>query len=288
MTFLSILIALLLERITPQLVEYRQFRWLREYSQWLIEVLHIQRLGSWTGLGILLLPLLSIIWLLSAMFDNALFGLFELAFNIAVVFLCLGPKELDRQVDQYLDAIEVGDTQQRFNMAGRLTRETPAMELSNQVVQVCKALFVEANRRIYAILFWFILLGPVAVVLYRVLEQLLHQNVLERSLIAIKHNIRFILGWIDWLPARITLFTYMVSGSFEEGQQAFKRGSLGAVDTYEQNSELLQNVGYHSVSAHDEVLNDDQAMQRVRKSRGLILRSLVVWLLIVLTVGFIV
>lgn len=281
MIFLSILIALLLERIAPQLVEFRQFRWLREYNRWMLDVLHIERLGAWIGYLILLLPLLVLIWLLTGLFENALFGLFELAFNVAVIFFCLGPKELDKEIDNYLDAIDVGNTQQQFNAASRLTVISPAMELPTQVKQVCQSLFVEANSRFYALLFWFTLLGPVAAVLYRVLEQLLEQKILQDSVSSLNKTV---LGWIDWLPTHLTVFAYMISGSFDEGMQAFRRGAMSSIHVYEQNHELLQNVGIEAISAH-EVVNDKQAMELVRKARGLILRSLVVWLILILVLS---
>lgn len=284
MIFLSILIALLLERITPQLIELRQFRWLHDYHQWMVDVLHLDRMGAWMGFVILMLPPLLVTWLLAAMFENALFGLFELAFNIAVVFLCLGPKELNGQVDQYLDAIDMGESQQRFNAASRLTRQAPAMELPSQVEQVSKSIFVEANSRIFALLFWFTLLGPVAAVLYRLLEQLLQQDLLQNSLNQIVDAMRSLLGWIDWLPAHLSLFAFMISGSFEEGLQAFRRGSVSAVNVYEQNNDLLQQVGFNAISAQ-QVVNDKQAIDMVRKSRGLVLRSLVVWLLLLFVLG---
>ena len=287
MTFLSVLIALLLERMTPQLIELRRFDWLRDYSRWLTDVLHIERFGSWMGLSVLLLPLLVAAWILQSVFNNALFGLFELAFNILVIFFCLGPRELDHQVDQYLDAIDIGDSQQRFNAAAGLTRETPAMDLPSQVPQVCRSIFSEANSRVYAVLFWFAVFGPLAALLYRLLEQWLTQNFLDQAIASIRQPVRHVLGWMDWLPAHITLFAFMVSGSFEDGLQAFRRGNITAIDNYEQNNELLQNVGFQSILSHD-VVNDAQAVDLVRKSRGLVLRGLIVWLIIVLLLGWVV
>ncbi|MCK4708216.1 MAG: regulatory signaling modulator protein AmpE [Gammaproteobacteria bacterium] len=286
MIFLSILIALVLERVAPQLVDLRQNQWLREYSQWMVSVLHIERFAAWMGLAVLIFPIMVVIWIAAGMFENALFGLFELAFDVAILFFCLGPRELDSQVDEYLDAIEVGDSQQRFNIANKFTQEPPSMELAAQVVQVCKAIYVEANKRVFAILFWFIVLGPVAAVVYRVLEQFSKSNYLESSLDSVKQLIKLVVGWIDWLPTRLTLFIYMVSGNFEAGLQKYHDGSVVAVDMLEQNNELLQNVGFHSIASH-EISNDEQAIDLVKKSRGLILRSLVVWLLLILIISIV-
>lgn len=283
MTFLSILIALLLERMTPQLIELRQFQWLREYTQWMADVLQIGKMGSWMAFVVLIAPLLVIIWILNGMFENALFGLFELAFNIVVIFLCLGPHDLDRQVDEYLDAIEVGDDQQRYSCADRLVSGTPSMDLPKQSIQVCKSLFVEANIRIYAALFWFVLFGPVAMVVYRLLEQWLRNERLLASLTSLRPINLLLCGWLDWIPARLTVFAYMLSGSFEDGLQAFRKGSLSAINVYEQNGEILQAVGFDSLSG-TEASTQAEAMELVRKTRGLILRALVVWLLFALII----
>ena len=284
MTFFSIFLALLIERFAPQFSELRQFQWLRDYSQWLKGVLHTDRLGGWLAFSIVMLPLMVIAWMLSAMFDNALFGLFELAFGVVVVFFCLGPKIMDGQVDGYLDAIELDDIQQRTQLASQLTKETPVQELTGQAEQVSKGIFVEANTRIYAILFWFALLGPVAAVMYRLIEQFLRANILDGTLTQSRQMVRTCLGLLDWLPARISLFTFMLSGSFEEALQAYRRGTVSATDLYEQNQELLKNIGYQSIAAHA-VEDKVQAIAVVRKSRGLVLRSLVVWLLIVLIIS---
>ncbi len=279
MAFLSILIALLVERIIPQFIEFRQFGWLRDYAEWMADLLHLERLGSWGGSGLLLFPLLLLVWILEGMFDNALFGLFELAFNVLVIFLCLGPRDLDSQVEQYLDSIEIGDTQRRFNMASHISSDELAMELPAQATQVSQAMLVQANSRIFAVMFWFTLLGPIAAVLYRVLDQFLTGNYLEKSLQSLKPAMRNVLGWVDWIPARISLLAYMISGAFEEGLQAYHKGSVAALDSYEQNNDLLKLVGYACIT-QQEVSDENQAIQLIRKTRGLILRALVVWLLL--------
>ena len=282
MTILSILLALIVERVMPQTIELRRFDWLRGYNQWLDGVLHIGSLGAWGSFAVILLPLLMVAWLLTGIFENALFGLFELVFNVAVVFFCLGPADLDKQVDRYIDAIEVGDEAQRTAAARGLLGQSPAEVLGEQLRQVCGAIFSEANGRIYAVLFWFALFGPLAAVAYRVVEQLMSAPLLPAALENVRQVCRSLLGWIDWLPARLTLFAFMISGSFEDAQQAFRQGALRAADSYEQNRELLQNVGLRAISSAVENNDAQQAMQTVRKARGLVLRALVVWLLLIL------
>jgi AmpE protein len=285
MPILSILIALLLERITPQLIELRRFAWLDDYARWMDDVLHISRLGSWSALAFLVLPPFLLVWLLASMFENALFGLFELAFNVFVIFACLGPRELDREIDDYIDAVEMGDEQRRHQAAGRLTLDEPARELGAQAMQVCQGLYVQANGRLFAVIFWFVVLGPVAAVLYRLLEQVLSRHVLRSAIAGMDSAVALLLGWIDWLPTRVTLFAFMLSGSFEDGFQAYREGNRDAIELRDQNHELLHRVGCRCIVSQD-VQNADQAVTMIRRSRGLILRSLVVWLLLILFVGW--
>ena len=222
-----------------------------------------------------------LLWIIGGMVDNALFGLFELAFNVAVLFFCLGPAALDRQVDQYLDAIEIAAPAQRYQAASQLTHEPPSEDLPLQVLQVSKSLFVQANRRVFAVLFWFAVFGPVAAMIYRVLDQLMQQSLVEDAFAAAKPVMRQLQGWVDWLPTRISLFAYMISGNFDAALQAWRNASPNALDLAEENTALLENVGYSAISSH-EVANDTMAIALVRKTRGLYLRALVVWLLLLL------
>jgi len=287
MTFLSILIALLIERSLPQLKSFRRFDWLRDYSRWMVEVLQIDKLGPWAALALLIAPVLVATWLLASIFDNAFFGLFELAFGVIVVYLTLGPRELDPEVDDYLDALDVEDPQARRLAAAPLLDGEPAAELSGQARAVGQALFSEALIRIYAPIFWFVLLGPVAAVAYRLMERLMRDpELLEEGLHKLRAPARELLGWMDWIPARLTLFAYMIAGRFDDGWQAFRRGISLAADVYEGNIGMLRRVGAASIGLPDEISASEAAAAEVRKARGLILRSLVIWLLLVLALSW--
>ena len=60
---------------------------------------------------------------------------------------------------------------------------------------------------------------------------------------------------------------------------------MNTIEVYDQNNEMLGNVGSGSLSV--QAMDDPvyQAMDRVRKARGLVLRALVVWLLLVLVIN---
>ncbi len=286
MSFLSVLIALLLERSLPQLKSYRRFDWLRDYSRWMVEVLQIDKLGPWAALILLLAPLLLAVWVLAGLFHGALFGLFELAFGVLVVYLTLGPRELDPEVDDYLDALDMDDGRARSAAAEPLLDQPAPGETGEQARAVSRSLFSEALIRLYGPIFWFVLLGPVAAVAYRLLERLQREpGLLDESLDRLRGPARELLGWMDWVPARLSLFAYMIAGSFDEGWQAFRRGVTLAADLYEQNVALLRQVGAASIGLPGEIGSAAAAAAEVRKARGLVLRALVIWLLLVFLGG---
>jgi membrane protein required for beta-lactamase induction len=287
MTILSVLIALLIERIAPQLIEMRRFDWLRGYAQWSADLFQVQRLGAWFGLALVLLPLVLLTWLAVGLFENALFGLFELAFGVAVVFFCIGPRDLDQQIDRYLDVLELGDDEQRKQAGADLTGGELADDLDAQTSQVAQGIMVEANIRVFALLFWFAVLGPIAAVVYRVLELFLRHGALPSEMPDWREQLKIVLGVLDWIPSRLSAFAYMVSGSFEDGLAAYRKAPTESIELYEQNNTVLAQVGNSCLSLEP---NEDplgRGMDQVRKARGLVLRALVVWLLLVLLVSIV-
>jgi membrane protein required for beta-lactamase induction len=287
MTILSVLIALLLERIAPHLIELRRFDWLREYSHWSADMFKVSRLRPWSGMALLLLPLLLLVWLALALFENAVFGLFELAFAVAVVFFCIGPRDLESQITRYLEVLEDGDAEQHAQAASPLYSGEVSDDLVEQTEQVARGIMVEANIRVFALLFWFSVLGPLAAVAYRVLDLFLRQNVLDKDLSDWRPQIRIVLGVLDWIPSRLSAFAFMISGSFEDGLAAYRKTPTESIELYDQNNTVLEQVGWNSLSIepHEDPLQLGAA--QVRRARGLVWRALVVWLLIVLLISLV-
>lgn len=71
-----------------------------------------------------------------------------------------------------------------------------------------------AHFEIFAPVFWFILLGPGGVLLYR-LSQSIKQtwNGVESDFTRVAHRIFY---WLDWLPSRFTAISFAVVGDFED------------------------------------------------------------------------
>ena len=212
MSLISILISLAIESYWDQLDKLRQYEWFEKYRNWMIEKLEGQPFfESPVGVILVLAPLLFAVWLIDSMLGGVL-SLFSFLFGIAVLLFCLGPRTLSRDVQAYLDATESGDheTAQQYaaHILGRPADEKPE-ELAESVKN---SVLVHANDRLVAIMFWFALLGPVGVVMFRGSTLLKEETVLVPD--KFTHSVHDLFWVMNWIPARLCIIGYALAGNF--------------------------------------------------------------------------
>jgi AmpE protein len=272
----SLIIALILDRTFDDLQTYRSYRWLGNYYRWLVENWKIDRLGFWVANGVLLLSILLLVGLLNSLFHNALFGLFELAFYVVIAALCLGPRGLDRDIDEYIDSLGMDDPDRLNRASASLGVDTVSSNQVEAVGQVAGSIFVIANRGHYSVIFWMVLAGPVAAVGYRLLERLAMQNELSVRP-DWKRQATQLVAWMEWIPALLSSYAFMICGSFEAGLNRNQQFPVFGGDLADINDRRLRQVGLAStgMDALGEVLD---SVEMIKKVRGLVLRSLVAWI----------
>ena len=250
MSILAIILALVLDRLFPALRAYRSTYSLS--SLWfLIERQRLLRdLPRRLIPCVLLFPILLVVWLLYQVFTASVL---VFSMDLLLAFYCFRPSVLNEDVDGWLNDLEAGKVQSSENT---------------------QRLFGLANRNLYTLIFWFALLGPLAVVTYRLLDIL--QS--ETRLTSHQHwvvGVNKILGWLEWLPAILSSFLFMVAGNFEAGLRIAQSIAYVSADIQKLNEDRLRQVGVATIAGSDECLSDIEFM---RRSRGLLLRTLVLWL----------
>ncbi|MET0067642.1 MAG: regulatory signaling modulator protein AmpE [Candidatus Thiodiazotropha sp.] len=216
MTFTIVLICLIAERFMLDALAWRNDRWFFRYTLWYqAQSLPngLQR-GS-LGLVTLLLPPLLAVALVQQILDGALWGFLDVAFALAVLLAALGPEDLDQQINRYVDAREQDDDEAATEVARHLIEDEPPTSEPARSQAVAESALQLANRRIFAVLFWFILLGPLGAALYRLASWLPRSDQSAQS-IDYRLNALQLVYILDWLPARVTAFCYAVAGSFED------------------------------------------------------------------------
>ncbi len=216
MTLIVIIASLFLDRVVDAGKSLRSL----EFADELVNLgLERARDNSWLGSLVLVLTILApaiLVHLFAELIDDQLFGLLTLLWSVFVLFMCIGPVSLEIEVDAYLHVAGDEDDEVLNDRACRLTGEENYTDANTRNTAVIRAIFSHLNTSIAAVVFWFILLGPLGAVLYRVTLHLVDKS--ENGLRVpgdLRDRLITIMGLLTWLPARIVLLAYAMAGRFE-------------------------------------------------------------------------
>jgi len=288
MSLIAILISLILERSMSSLREFRKFGWFDEYTD---KVLAWSRDRGWQGPGIVLVilagPLLAVV-IINALFDDALLGLLALAFNTLVLFLCLGPKDLEQQVEQFFAAWELEDDEKAREAAEDILGEKPPEALSELQSTMTEKLLLESTERLLAPIFCFTLFamlgaGPFGVVLYRLSCLLQHRFAGQSDEFA--GAVQRLYAIIGWLPAHAIALLFAMAGSFVDAIQQWRERSPAWRDDWQKavdGAVLAGGLGALQVQPDTEQdMSPDDIPSQLRSVMGLVLRSVVILVVVI-------
>jgi AmpE protein len=292
MKLIALLLGLIAERFATQLFHLRELRWLDR----LIDAGFRQaaRLSSWPAIiPVVLLAVLLIlpVLLIRISIGDTLYGFPYLVLAIIVLFFSLGPKDIGEEIDDYCEAVESGDKERIKITARALTEAKVSTSAKKRTIQVEEAVCVQANNRLFAVIFWFVVLGPVAAWAYRVVDLIRRRAVFnaERQTAAEKEaaNEQNILNATSslhalcaWVPARLTAIGYGLAGSFDGARSAW-RGPTDSksMKQWDASEQLLARVGLGALALHDieGETATDRAVRGAMAANGLVFRLLLIW-----------
>lgn len=279
MTFLTILVSLVLERFINTLQEWRRHAWFHTFYTWLQQ--RMGNKGFWNGpIGVVLVLLVpvTVIAVLTQLFAGILLGLLMFLFSIAVLLLCLGPRDLDEDVENYLQARESNDDVAACAAASAvLGHEVSTLDDISSRAMV-EAIVVQANERIFAVLFWYAVLGPVGAILFRLSCMLRSETIADASGFAVAT--RRLHGILAWLPARITALGFAIAGSFEDAIHHWRnRSAEWTGEWFDSSDGVLAASGTGALQLEIEAAETDQEAELnvIRAGLGLVWRTLIAW-----------
>jgi membrane protein required for beta-lactamase induction len=285
MTFTAILLALFAERFLLDDGSWRKPFWLQRFLQGLSDTGYGDWLMSryWGVLALVALPLL-LTGLIQVIIGDLLWGLPQFLFALLVLLYCLGPEDLDSQVLDYLDSEDRGDNTRAKGFASQLCEAEAGQDRSARVRQLTDAVLLQSQRRLFAVVFWFFLLGPVGAMLYRLSNQLLQMIPCDDEHQSFNQGNHRLLEILDWLPTRLVVFSFALAGSFE--------GTMHAWDEWKNQPDdgpdaLLLAAGKGAMGLSPD--SDDELLEtaQVEASLSLVWRGLTIWLVVMglLTIG---
>ncbi len=276
MTLTSILLGLLLEHFYDQWHRFRRYDHFHAFVDWVRARLPAAAAGGYELAAVLLPPLFAVA-LLQGLLDDLLWGLPALAFGVAVLLFCLGPEDIFSEVERYRQALLAGDEEGRKEAATAILGCAPPGDSDEEAARVTEAVLAGANGRIFGVLFWFVLLGPLGAVGYRAVKEL------ERNLLpgddAFAQWVWRLEAVLDWLPARLLAAAYALSGHFDEARARW-RNHMAADNAAWDAAGLLAEVGLGAIDGVTRADSQGWADQLHRASR-IIWRSLVIWVFLI-------
>ena len=276
-TLLVMVLVLAVSRALPDLARLRDFSWL-----------HIW-LARWHGDGneparpVLLLPALVFVLcaLIQSALDHVLFGLPLFAFAAIVLFFCMGPRELEADIDAIVKA---PDRDQRFAAAQALRADSADPPLPLEAAPLVESAFASALSRWFGVLFWFVLLGPAGALGYRMIQLIARSAAFADTLDASQHAlVERTLRILDWAPAHLMALTLALVSDFDAVLRTWRDwhvargrwltldlGFLGAIARSGVDADVVAGDGY----AAD--VNDP--LNELEDARRVLRRILVAWL----------
>lgn len=290
MTIIALFVAMLLERLSTQLFHWRELRWLDPLFD--VGLRQSQRLSAvWPYLWVVLVLAVAVLPVVLARYalGDALFGLPYLVLSVAVLFLCLGPQDIGEEVDRWGRALAEGDEEAERSYAHALL-ERGFSDIPGSRADVPGAVFVQANNRIFAVIFWFVLLGPIGAWLFRVADLVRRRALFQAQRASDESNdvapdcerrADDVHALLAWLPARLTALGYVLAGNYDAGRSAWRDAGLIDMPTIaDGNEQLLRRVGMSALAMQRDAEEADTAwfIRAARGAKNLALRTLWFWL----------
>ena len=215
MILVSIIISLILERLGARSQYWQISHYVNGYLNRSGKLLSENGLFG-TAIGFLIWLLLPVV-AVAFIYVFSDFVLWQLAINVAVLLVCFGCAKHRALYKSYLNALTRDDKTAASLYALQMGQKHLEDEEGGETFGQTLAWI---NFRFYcAVIFWFVMLGAPGAVLYaivRTLADLVKENhkVVFANRFTLLHKLLF---WLDWLPARVASFGYLVIGNFNKG-----------------------------------------------------------------------
>ena len=276
MTLIIILIALGIDYFLGGLERFRKYDWFISLYYGLEK--RLAHYKYWDGtFGLLGLLSICIISLLIVMyFLNYWSWIAEAVFTLFVFIFCLVPENLNSKLDQYITAVDDDDASAVASLTDQLINKSViSVEDSNETA-VIKSAFIEAHKRTFAIIFWFLILGVVGALLYRLVNQLNDELNDIRS--GFSDSTDILLNILEWPSSRVMIIGLALSGSLVDALPDWGKSEHLSLEV---NNQVLIEAGLGALQyMPDTEVPGREKSYWISELKSLINRTLLIWLAI--------
>lgn len=274
MTLISIIICLFTERFLNELSTARNYAWYKIYSAQLIKTTKF--LSSKTVVLLIVLPVPLIVAFVDYKFIQN--PILQFLFATTLLLLSMGPKPFYEITKDFCNTYKKEETDVAQWLASKLlNRDLTTEEQENLAFTFVRSLFIIANDRILGPIFWFIILGPMGALFFRLSSELRYLCKRNEAFIAIKPAANLLHAILNWIPARLTAFGYAAMGNFVTAINHCKKDENIIQNLSLKNNQrilysagigALEKTGDKSSFSHADVI---QTLSLIRRSYALLL-----------------
>ncbi|MFA7553672.1 MAG: regulatory signaling modulator protein AmpE [Spongiibacteraceae bacterium] len=278
MEFFAVLVVLGLLQLWGSGRRLQRDVWFYQLAEGLPKLLPYARLRVAVLVG---LPAVLVL-LLQALFDSLLFGLLSLLLYVGILFYSLGRGNLSEQLHAYLSSWSFGNFESAYAKAIGMGDFQPSDAISDHISlheQVRKAYIYESFERWFAVVFWFLLVGPVGAIVYRLSYLAGRAEVLAENdrLIAL----RFV-HYLDWVPARLLAISFALAGNFVSGFKQHLFENRPAAEMLEVCAiAAINETGEPCIYPEEQAVFIEYGRKEISAIQSLLSRSVICWLVVV-------
>lgn len=278
MKIVIILISLALARYVNTEKAMRNWHWFDKYLNILsIPISKANEKMPWLGLAVIILPVIIALYLVLKIFGGGLHHFIHFLMSTAVLWYCLSVISVRQDFEAYQSALMQEDKQNASTAAAPLIGSDLPASNAQTARAVTNAIFWQPLHRIFGVLFWFVILGPVGALLYHLLivlrETAATGNV---EALSVSHEAAVAQSILDWLPVRVIGLGYALAGHFAPTFSYWRKNLLLGL---EHSKQFLTMCGMLALNAKE--IDAEMAEPAEQKlAMALVARTLIILLLI--------
>lgn len=254
MTLIGIIIALICEHMLSHVERWRDHAWFMRYAHWVHARLpSVTFWNSGWGLAPLLLPLLIGVGFLQVLLDDGIYVVFALPLAVFILLLCLGPRDIAEELNSYFEARGRGDTEAMQRIEHDLYSGPGRLRAGEGHTGLVRAALMQAHERLFGVLLWFFIAGPVGAVLYRLVAsspRVLTGIGAGPNLHETAYRLHAVLAWA---PAHLVAALYGLAGSTDDALKAWRAVHAGDDGWPARTWRVLMEVGCGALQIEDDV-----------------------------------
>jgi membrane protein required for beta-lactamase induction len=221
----------------------------------------------------LLIPALVVIGLLNLILGN----IFYFIYALIVFYLCLDFRDVRKQIGDYQTAV-AGENLTQAQFEAEQFVEHPVHQNKGEMSRaVTETIFIKSLTNVFAIIFWFMVLGPFGAVLYYLTAAITQRAQRpEFGFSDTYSSAEYFKQILDWLPVRFVTLTFAVVGHFTPVFGIWlDRISSGLLE----NRQLLIDAGLTAV--HADLDASHASLTENNSTLQLVTRTLWAWIIVI-------